>query len=1265
MKHTPAYALLCSAFLFWLAAAPAPAQQLTPDQMADMLLNSARKAFNEKQPAFAVQRFREFLGKYPQHKDIPAARFGLALALVDAPEKNYNEARELLFGLVQAKALGEQPFLPYHLGLAMRGQGLTEMALADAKPNEAPQRRAAALQRFAEAATYFDVAARQFAAQTKEGAGGKELPIELEWAARAICDKAEMFLRQSKAKEALEASTVFLAKGPYAFAKCRDQGRYQYGFAAFLMQDYAKAQQSLGTLTPFGDPTFGPHARYLLARTHHLAEERAEAALHYEGAVADYNKAKEQAIQLIKQQKFPKEPAEKAQIEALAKDPPPDHVARSSFYLGVLLYEAGRFGEAQAKFAEFPKLYPQSPFRVDAELRIGFCLVQTKNFPEAIKTLTPLVDREARVSDQALFWLARAQIGAAPDVAASPTGHQQAVSTALGTYRQAAERVQKVLDQDPDARNRRGLIFLEIADTHQHLKQYKEAANVYNQIIGEKLLTEREEETFLRLIQAQHLAGDYNDADKMIGAFQARFPKSTLTPHALFTFAENSYFRTLAAEKNPNVPERMKEVARLHEDTIKRFQTLIERYPEFPRINLARYSQGLAQYRRGELEKAHDAWKTIPAQDRAGDLAPVNYLMADCLVRLAPSTPPEDALAAGRLEEQLKDAAQLLTDFLGGQPGHPQTADALLKLGLCQQRLAGLMAQPADRVQALATARATYDRFNAKELSGHPLAPQAILERAKVIAQLPNEIGNAMNELRRFTNDPLKNAPVAPMALIQLATYLRGQNNAVEAVNVLAKARESHEGNLAKDPERSSWIILLRYHHGLALRETGKLSEARGVFDLVVKQGSNRPETAEASLRLAQCLKEEGLQKLDAARKVRLGAKKPEDFAQAQKLETEGYQQQRDAAGYLEGQAAALAKTEGMQEVRARMLYEAAWAMRTLSEPEIAAARKVKEDEIVKKLGSKAANLPPPNVTIDQVPLQPSEKKARELYGNLIKGFPDVVLAVEGRFELAELLAQRLEYDAAAALLNEALDKEPPTDMTEKIRLRLGALQSIRGNLKGALAQYDSILQNPKSSMLGWAHYQAGEALILNQQYSDAVKRLTLFRDNPQFQGTAGLSDRALLRLGHAYAFLKDWNNSRVAHERLVSSFPTSPFVDEARYGMGWSWQMQGQFDQAVNFYTQVTGRTATELAAKSQLQIGLCRLEQKRYGDAVAALLVVPFTYDYPELSAAAMLEAARALAENRQNDQAVRLLERVQREYPGTAFADAATERLKTLKR
>src|SRR5947208_17167321 len=104
---------------------------------------------------------------------------------------------------------------------------------------------------------------------------------------------------------------------------------------------------------------------------------------------------------------------------------------------------------------------------------------------------------------------------------------------------------------------------------------------------------------------------------------------------------------------------------------------------------------------------------------------------------------------------------------------------------------------------------------------------------------------------------------------------------------------------LAKDAEKGpAMTALLRYHHGIALREAGKLPEARAIFETVVKMGLQRIEATEAVLRIGQCLKEESQQRLDMANKLRGAAKKPEEIANIQKLTDEGFKFIRDAVTY-------------------------------------------------------------------------------------------------------------------------------------------------------------------------------------------------------------------------------------------------------------------------------------------------------------------------------------------------------------------------------
>jgi len=244
--------------------------------------------------------------------------------------------------------------------------------------------------------------------------------------------------------------------------------------------------------------------------------------------------------------------------------------------------------------------------------------------------------------------------------------------------------------------------------------------------------------------------------------------------------------------------------------------------------------------------------------------------------------------------------------------------------------------------------------------------------------------------------------------------------------------------------------------------------------------------------------------------------------------------------------------------------------------------------------------------------------------------------------------------------LSNALDLEPAFDLEERLHLRLGVCLAAKNDHAGAFAQFAAVAGNPKSLLAPDARLRAGECQMQLKAWAKAIELWVPFRDQGPLQNLPGLSDRALLRLGHAYALASQWDLSRQAHEAMINRFGQSLWKHEARYGIGWAWQNQKQFDNAANAYQQVINETATEVAAKSQYQLALCRLEQKRLPEAANALLVVPFTYDYPEWSAVALLEASRVFQEMQQPKQAIRLLEKVVKDYPDTEWAKVAKEQL-----
>jgi TolA-binding protein len=1198
-----------------LAWAGALAQQ-PGDSEADTLLRTARKAHGDGNFTFATEKFREFLTKFSGHREVNAARYGLGLSLLDLPERDYQKALEALSAAAQDAKFTDRRFALYYAGVSRRGMGLKELAAGVAKSNELPQRQQNANAQFAEAAKLFAQARDEF---------DKLSPPDGEWSARARCDAAEMELRLGRTKDARVTAEPFAQDPKFAKSQFRPLGLYYHGFACFLLGDITPAARSLNQLAPFDQP-FGLHARYLMGRIHSAQDEKAEATAAFTAVLTSYEEQKKSAAEVLKQpDRFKNDPWEKSRLEELVKGPVPDYVTAAAFHRACLHYEAGKFAEALPTFQSFAREFASSPLKDDAILRAGFCLVQTRNFDEAAKTLQSLVGHP-RLGYQAINWLGKSHLGRAlasdPN---DPNARTQQLTTAINHFKDAAFKSGQLAAQgDGDAKTLRPLILLEQADAHLTAKQALQAAQLYDQIANEKLLPAKADEVLQRAATAYHLAGDPTTSEARIATFLQQFPDSPLRPLVLFRSAENASLKAEQEVKKGN-PAAAREAFGA---ATTKYEELIRKYPEFERVHRARYAQALCLTAREEWEKAAAVLEVIPAPERNGELAGVSYVLADCLIRTAPAR-AEDALADNILRERLTTAANLLEGFIAANPKGEQTADALLKLGLCYRRLGTQLAPGNDRNEALNRARGALERVP-REFPQYPLIGSAHLERARVIA-LQGDKGGAVNTLRQFANDPLQKSPVAPLALIALATLLREQNQSQAAADTLKQARERFEAELIKDAARADWVPLLRYNHGVALFEAGKLAEARTAFEHAVQSGGNKPIGAESALRLLQCSAEETKRKLgDIEKERQKGNLTPQQTADLEVRLKAARGDLATIARQFDQRAEHFKVALPQSDACSRMLYEAAWAFRASGADAVAA------------------------------------------YAKLIEQFPDLALSVEARLELAEIFVDAGKHEEAIKLLREAIDKEPtdkptPQETLERIRLLLGGVLFDKKDFAGAQGQFEAVAANEKSPHRGQGLYRSAECLLAQGKTDEAVKKLVVFRDNPAFHNIAGVSDRAVLRLGHGLLLLKQWDAARQAFEAVVNRHGNgNPWAVDARYGIGAALLSQGKFDEAANAFTQVVQMTQDDRSGRARLQIGECRAKQSKWADAGKEFQAVYYGYDIPELKYTAMIEHARVLVEEKKPEDALKLLKKVIEEAPkDSEWAKAAQERLMKLKK
>jgi cellulose synthase operon protein C len=1023
---------------------------------------------------------------------------------------------------------------------------------------------------FADAAREFNTAATAFEARPDKEKS------DLEWAFSARCAEAEMLLRARKPKEARAVLELLLKNPQLAGSSYHVLALFYHGAACFQLGDDMAAGRSLDRLGPFDDADFGAAARCLLARLHERVGERAEALAQYEAVNAEV--------------------AERKKSDK-AKSKTPDAVGQARFAAGVLHYENGQFDLARERFAEIADANPL------ARLYQGCCEVQLRQFAQAVETLSPLKDADTLYGAQALLWLGRAAAGGADPEDADAS--RESLQNALKLLDRAAVKFKAADATDHFALARRAEALRESAEIYERLGQYAKAADLYAQMRADRVAPARDEESLQREATARTLASDPAASEKLAVLFEQTYPRSVLAPEVILRRGENA---SLLADKA--APD----------EAVRRFQLVLDKYPEFEHTPNARFSLAWLYYRQGNYDKTRSLLEEISPTDRKGDLAGVGYLLADCLLRTTP-TQADDAITAGKAQEQLTQAATLLTDGVAQQPYTDRATDALMRLGLCQQRLAALAGKDEERNALNAASRATFERV-LLEYPRDELQPHAALERARWIRR-GGDVDEAVRRLRPFATGTLQNHPLAPLAVLHLGGYMRAQEGkAPEAAKLLARCRRKYDAILRADPARAEWAPLLRYQHALALQDAGRFIEARAILKEVMEEKPPRSEAVGASLVWGDGLLVEGVLKIGAADQALQAPPTEADAAAARRDRAASMDVVRSGAEYLENQARQMGDKASSPILQARLFYEAAWAWRGVAGEEIKAARTRLQEE------RKKADLT--EVPLADVPQQPAEKRAVAAYESLIAAQPDLLpLAAQARLELAEAQLERGGAPAPTVkLLKQALDLEPANDLSARIGLRLADCLFKTGDAVGGLRQLDRAGGLSDTPMAPAARYRAAAYVAGRGEWDNVVARLTPFRDEDALKKIDSVSDKALLLLGQAYAALGQDAPSTQAYRQLLATFPDSGWRRQAHYCEAMNLHKQKKYPEAVETYLRAYSLAPSDVAVRAQIQVGVCEVETGQYAEAVESLLAA-YDPDFPDMNAFALREVTYAQAQ------------------------------------
>ncbi len=276
----------------------------------------------------------------------------------------------------------------------------------------------------------------------------------------------------------------------------------------------------------------------------------------------------------------------------------------------------------------------------------------------------------------------------------------------------------------------------------------------------------------------------------------------------------------------------------------------------------------------------------------------------------------------------------------------------------------------------------------------------------------------------------------------------------------------------------------------------------------------------------------------------------------------------------------------------------------------------------------------------------------------------DGPLALSAMLESAEIDLAAGRPDAALKLLKrlgERIAADPehvPADIREQAAYRVAVCNFQLKHIADAARGFaEFVTDYPASQLAASATYFAGECAFQAGRHSDAFRFLSsVEKDAPE----SDVAKPAQLRLGETAAALQRWSESEQAFSSWLERFPKDEAWFQAKFGLGWALENQGQHRRAIAAYRKVVESHQGPTAARAQFQIGECLFAQKKYDDAAGELLKVDILYAYPEWSAAALYEAGRCFEQLGKTAEARQQFKSVHDKYAQTRWAAMADERL-----
>lgn len=321
-------------------------------------------------------------------------------------------------------------------------------------------------------------------------------------------------------------------------------------------------------------------------------------------------------------------------------------------------------------------------------------------------------------------------------------------------------------------------------------------------------------------------------------------------------------------------------------------------------------------------------------------------------------------------------------------------------------------------------------------------------------------------------------------------------------------------------------------------------------------------------------------------------------------------------------------------------------------------------------------------------------------YENVIAQYPNSPNVFDAVTGIQYTYLAKDQIDKAVQFIDNFVNRNPNLSFSDQVFFKKGEIYYSQGDYeKSKTAFKEFIVRYTNSKLVPDAYYWLGKsAQNLNQNEEAIISFEKVFRD---FR-TNEFAASSVLEMGSIYRNNKDFNNAIKIYDAGIKELPKSPkipemlynkgltltemqniqeaymvfdnlattypeniFADKARLEIGLIELSASRYENA-DLYLSYLGKARTDdIGAKAQYYYGQSLFEQKKYNDAITALLRVRnFFSRYEEWVTRSFLLLGDCYVKINDKRSAEEMYRAVLAKYAGTSFGKEAQEKLRKLR-